>query len=191
MDKYLNEGIVSIVPVYSADERALITTLVAEHRDGRTVPWLVEKLATYYSLDINELRRLYGDLLSIKKHVILPLNDDLILVPVKTRAQIAQGETTIGYFSLLQVDDVEPTPADAGPYLSVINFRDGKQLQTLNTAETLRDKIRQGDQVRRHMLERRSKHATNKGLAVEDVVLPNCDCLLLDLFTELFHISKD
>lgn len=191
MENYLEEGILSIVPVYTATERALITTLKGEHHEGRTVPWLVEKLATYYSININELRRLYGDILSIKKHVTLPINDDLILVPVKTRAAIAQGETTIGYFSLLQVDDVEAYQADAEPHLSSINFKNGSVLYTLNTVETLRDKIRQGEQVRRHLLKRRSKGIANKGLTTEDILLPHCECLLLDLFTELFHINKD
>jgi len=191
VENYLKEGIISIVPVYTATERALITTLEQEHHEGRTVPWLVEKLATYYSININELRRFYGDILSIKKHVTLPINDDLILVPVKTRVAIAQGETTIGYFSLLQVDDVEAYQADGEPYLSSINFRNGSVLHTLNTVETLRDKIRQGEQVRRHLLERRSKIIANKGLMMEDIILPNCNCLLLDIFTELFHINKD
>lgn len=192
MENYLKEGIISIVPVYTATERALVTTLEKEHHEGRTVPWLVEKLATYYSININELRRLYGDILSIKKHVTLPINDDLILVPVKTRAQIAQGETTIGYILLLQVDDVEAYQgADDEPYLSVINFKNGSVIYTLNTVETLRDKIRQGEQVRRHLLVRRSKGTANKGLTTEDINLPHCECLLLDLFTELFHINKD
>jgi len=191
VENYLEEGILSIVPVYTATERALITTLKGEHHEGRTVPWLVEKLATYYSININELRRFYGNILSIKKHVTLPINDDLILVPIKTRAAIAQGETTIGYFSLLQVDDVEAYQADDEPYLSVINFKNGSMLYTLNTVETLRDKIRQGDQVRRHLLKRRSKGITNKGLTIEDIILPHCECLLLDLFMELFHLNKD
>lgn len=189
MENYLEEGILSIVPVYTATERALITTLEGEHHEGRTVPWLVEKLATYYSININELRRLYGNILSIKKHVTLPINDDLILVPVKTRAAIAQGETTIGYFSLLQVDDVEAYQADDEPHLSSINFKNGSVLYTLNTVETLRDKIRQGEQVRRHLLKRRSKGIANKGLTSEDILLPHCECLLLDLFTELLHIN--
>lgn len=191
MENYLEEGILSIVPVYTATERALITTLAGEHHEGRTVPWLVEKLATYYSININELRRLYGDILSIKKHVTLPINDDLILVPVKTRAAIAQGESTIGYFSLLQVDDVEAYQADDEPYLSSINFKNGSVLYTLNTVETLRDKIRQGEQVRRHLLKRRSKGIANKGLTTEDILLPHCECLLLDLFTEMLHINKE
>jgi hypothetical protein len=192
VEHYLKEGIVSIVPVYTATERALVTTLEKEHQDGRTVPWLVEKLATYYSININDLRRLYGDILSIKKHVTLPINDDLILVPVKTRAQIAQGETTIGYFSLLQADGVEACQGEGDePHLSVINFKNGSVLYTLNTVETLRDKIRQGDQVRRHLLKRRGSTVANKGLTVEDIILPHCECLLLDLFTELLHINKD
>jgi hypothetical protein len=55
----------------------------------------------------------------------------------------------------------------------------------------LRDKIRQGDQVRRRLLKRRNTNIANKGLTVEDIILPHCKCLLLDLFMKLFHINKD
>jgi hypothetical protein len=64
-------------------------------------------------------------------------------------------------------------------------------LYTLNTVEMLRDKIRQGEQVRRHLLVRRSKGTANKGLMTEDILLPHCECLLLDLFTEMLHINKE
>jgi len=98
-------------------------------------------------MNINELRRLYGDLLNIKKHVIFPINDDLVLLPIKTRIAVAPGEITIGYCSLLQVDNVSDYSDPSGSWLSSIQFKAGYELFTLNTTETLRDKIRQGEQV--------------------------------------------
>jgi hypothetical protein len=98
----------------------------------------------------------------------------------------------ISVFSLLQADVVEACQGEGDePHLSVINFKNGPVLHTLNTVETLCDKIRQGDQVRRHLLKRRGSTVANKGLTVEDIILPHCECMLLDLFTELLHINKD
>jgi hypothetical protein len=74
---------------------------------------------------------------------------------------------------------------------AALSFKHGSVLYTLNTVETLRDKIRQGEQVRRHLLVRRSKGTANKGLTTEDINLSHCECLLLDLFTEMFNINKD
>ena len=147
MEKYLDEGLIALLPVYTATDRAIVVTAEGEHKEGRTVPWLIEKLANHYSMNINILRQRYGDILSVKKHVTIPINDNIVMLPVKTRSAIATGETTVGYCNLLQVDHVLEESEPGSAFLSTIVCRNGYKLQTLNTAETLRDKIRKGDQV--------------------------------------------
>lgn len=157
------------------------------------MPWLVEKLATHYSMSLHELRRLYGDLLSVKKHVILPVAADLVLLPIKTRSAVAPGETTIGYCSLLQIDTVSVYTGSPGPWLSTIHSKPGYEIYTMHTSETLRDKIRQGEQVRHHYLQRRGPGPEFAGLSKQDIAgcMPNCDCLLLDLFRNMLHLQSD
>ncbi len=193
MDQYIDEGIIALLPVYTATDRAIVVTLKGEHNEGRTVPWLIEKLATHYSMNINELRRMYGNLLSVKKHVIVPISDDLVLLPVKSRVAVAPGETTIGYCSLLHIDNICDYTGQPGPWLSRIQFKNDYILDTLNTAETLRDKIRQGDQVRHHYIKRRGQGPGYAGLSKADLsgCMPNCDCLLLDMFRSMLHIKSD
>ncbi len=120
MDRYIGEGIIALLPIYTENNRAIVVTKKTEHTEGRTIPWLIEKLATYYSMNINDLRRQYGDILNIKKHVIIPINHDLVLLPVKTRNAIVAGETTIGYCSLLQIDDVIDYAGSSGPRVRVL-----------------------------------------------------------------------
>ena len=193
MKQYLDEGIIALLPIYTATDRALVVTQKSEYCEGRTVPWLVEKLAAHYSMNINELRRLYGDLLSVKKHVIIPINDDLVLLPIKTRAAAAAGETTIGYCTLMKIDNVSDYSGPPGPWLSTIQFKTGYELDTLNTTETLRDKIRQGEQVRHHYIKRRGQGPGFAGLSKADLAgcMPNCDCLLLDMFRLMLHLKSD
>ena len=193
MDQYIDEGLIALLPIYTATDRAIVVTQKSEYLEGRTVPWLIEKLATHYSMSINELRRLYGNILNVKKHVIVPINNDLVFLPVKTRAAAAHGETTIGYCSLLQVDNVSDYTGSPGPWLSSIQFKTGYELFTLNTAETLRDKIRQGEQVRNHYIRRRGRGPGFAGLSRADLVdcMPNCDCLLLDVFRFMLHLKGE
>ncbi len=192
MIKHLSEGLIYAVPVYTATDRALIRTLKGEHREGRSLPWLVERLACYYSLNLRDLRRQVGAALELKKHIPLPLNDDLILVPVKTRSQLAGGEATIGYISLLQVERCEAWNGDcrsqgSNNYLSTIFFKSGAALNTLNAVDTLRDKLRQGEAARAYLLKRRSGTTATLGLQIDDIALPDCDCLLLNLFRRTFE----
>ncbi len=191
MEKYLEEGLIALLPVYTATDRAIVVTTEGEHQEGRTVPWLIEKLASHYSMNINKLRQRYGDMLHVKKHVTIPINDDIVMLPVKTRSAIVAGETTVGYCNLLQVDHVCEEDEPGSEALSVIVCRNGYKLKTLNTAETLRDKIRKGDQVRQHFLKLRCQQGPGyAGLNVNDIALPNCDCILLDICKRLLKIDE-
>ncbi len=161
-----------------------------DHSEGRTVPWLIEKLANHYSMNINKLRQRYGDMLHVKKHVTIPINNDIVMMPVKTRTAISPGETTVGYCNLLQVDHVCEEEDPDSEALSVIVCRNGYKLKTLNTVETLRDKIRQGEQFRLDFIKLRANQGpAYAGLSARDITFPNCDCILLDIFRSMLHLK--
>ena len=190
MEKYLDEGLIALLPVYTATDRAIVVTGKGEHREGRTVPWLIEKLANHYSMNINTLRQRYGDLTKVKKHVTIPIKSDIVMIPVKTRTAIAPGETTVGYCNLLQVDHVLEEDDPGSAFLSAMVCRNGYKLQTLNTAETLRDKIRKGEQARQHFLQQRCLGPAHAGINISDIKLPNCECLLLDIAKNILKIDE-
>jgi len=72
-------------------------------------------------------------------------------------------------------------------------FKTGYELFILNTTEPLRDKIRQGEQVRHHYIKRRGQGPGFAGLSRADLVdcMPNCDWLLLDMFRSILHLKDD
>ena len=192
MKQYLEEGLIALVPVYTSTDRALVVTRKGEHSEGRTVPWLIEKLANHYSLNINKLRQRYGDMLHVKKHVTIPINQDIVMMPVKTRTAITPGETTVGYCNLLQVDHVCDEDDPNSEALSLIVCRSGYKLKTLNTTETLRDKIRQAEQVRLDFVKLRANQGpAYAGLNAQDINFPNCDCILLDMFRSMLHLKGE
>ncbi len=183
MEQYIKENVLSMTPVYTADHRTEIITGTGVYKDKRTVHWLVEKLANYFSVDVDELRKQSSDLLKQKKHVVLPINKDIILLPVKTRSAVANGESTIGYINLAGIDSIDASEGD-GPWLSKINLKNGYSVDCLNTATTLREKIRQGEQCAYYFARRRSTAERKQGLCAADIMdcLPACDCILLEVF---------
>ena len=80
-----------------------------------------------------------------------------------------------------------------GPWLSSSQFKTGYELFTLNTPEALRDKIRQGEQVRHHYIKRRGLGPDFAGLTRADLVdcMPNCDCLMFDMFRTMLFFKGD
>ncbi len=228
--QYLKEGLLAIVPVYQNKETGtIIYTLQGIHEDLRSVNWMVKMAAAHFCLELSRLRRYYGSLLGLRYNISIPLEAGLVLLPVKMRQAENQGEVTIGYINLMQVQDILPPLQDfsladetekmketkaqannnkengqtgqaARPYrgpqsqpdsgeqwLSRVLFKNGLQLKTLNTPETLEKRLRQGKLARRNFLHRRSS-ALYTGLCLEDIMnlLPPCECALKEFFIRYF-----
>ncbi len=192
MEQYVEEGLVALVPVYDQDCRSKVITLKGHHREPRSVRWLIEKLAACYSLNLSGLRQRYGAILNVKHHVAVPIKSDLIMLPFKLRQVRVPGDITMGYISLLQIAEVMPLPeGEPGPWLSVISFKNGESIKTLNHPETIRERLRQGEIVRSDFLKLRNQGPGFSGLSKRSLVeqLPNCECLLKDLFVDLISID--
>ncbi len=194
IEKYIQEELLALLPRYrDGVGETVIYTSEGRYLDPRGVPWLVERLASYYSLNLLELRRRCGRLLNLRHHISLPLSESLVLLPVKMRQSAELGETTTGFINLQQILQILPPEEKAFAWLSRIQFKCGLQLKTLNTPETLRDRLRQGEVVRKDFLQRRSRGIAFAGLSRQALLeqLPNCDCVLKDFFIDLFGLKKD
>lgn len=178
----------ALVPVYEERARVRVITLKGVHQEPRSVGWLIEKLAACYSMSLSKLRQRYGLLLNVKHHITVPINSDLIMLPFKLRQARITGDTTMGYISMLQIKSVAPaTGSGEEPWLAQIVFKNGGTLFLLNSVETVRERLRQGEIVRRDFLKLRNRGPGFCGLDKRALLeqLPNCECLLKDLFVDL------
>ena len=195
--KYLQEeGLLALEPVYREKQgSSRVYTRQGVHPDSRSISWLVQRLAAHYSVDLPALRRQCGKLLGMRSHISLPLDAGLVLLPVKMRRALSPGETTTGYINLPQVDAICRPREGKGkeqeePFLSRVVFKGGQELPTLNTPETLRERLRQGEQALQDFLKRRYPLPSQEGLKRERVmeILPPCDCVLKDLLARLISL---
>ena len=192
IEQYLQEGLLALLPAYDQGDKAVIYTHEDKHLETRTVSWLIKKIAACYSLDIIKLRRRCGALLNLKHHISLPINENLILLPIKVRQVAVANETTIGYISMQQVVEILPPLAGNETFwLSRILFEGGLELGTLNSVDTLQMRMHQGEMVRSDFMKWRSQGSAFKGLKRQALLdqLPNCDCLLRELFVERYGLG--
>lgn len=191
VEAYLEEGLLAVVPVYEEGSKTVILTFKSRRLEPRSLTWLVKKIASHYDLDLVSLRRRCGGLLKLKHHISLPMNESLVLLPIRGRRAITPGDITIGYINLKEVKDVVPCEAegDDAP-LSVVTFNNGTELETFNTAEKIRLRLDQGEKVLSDFLQRRDRRVRFSGLKRETLSdqLPDCDCYLRELFLERFGL---
>jgi hypothetical protein len=135
-----------MLPAYQEGGNASrIYTRHKEYKDTRSLRWLLSRTASYYGADVNAVRQQYGKFLNRQLLNPFPLSPDLVLLPLKMRKAIIKEDATIGYINGLQVLGFEPQAQD--PYRSVLHFKNGLCLPCLNTVETIRGRLLQGEAV--------------------------------------------
>jgi hypothetical protein len=190
IEQYMQEGLLALLPVYDNGDRSAVITRKKTHSDPRGVSWLLGRMAAFYKLDLALLRRRCAELLNRKHHISLPLNENLVLVPLKVRQATEPGETTMGYVNMLQVKRVLPLK-DEPPYQARVILEGGLELDTINQPDTVEGRIRHGQIVLADYVEKHGSGVRFKGLQREDLlgIMPNCDCLLREVALILYHLN--
>ncbi len=202
MEKYLQEGLLALVPVYDQHCQARVVTLKESHLEERSVKWLINNLALFYSLNLAHLRKRYGAILNIKHHIAIPIESELVMLPLKLRRARIPGDVTMGYVSMLHIAGVGSPPGSeeggagkeeegagdgSGPWLSVITFKNGLSIKTLNRPEKVKERLKQGEVARSDFLKLRARGPLPRGLSSQNLVsqIPDCDCFCKDLVVGL------
>ncbi len=216
IQQYLAEGLVALLPVYRGNvEGTAVFTLKQTYQAYHSLAWTLKLLARFCCLDLTSLRRRSGAQLGIRHHIPLPFSQGLVLLPVKVREGATLGETTVGYINLLHIEGIAetcPTGADStAAASSEVPVRNGGDqancrsrinchgpiiIHSLNTASTLKQKLRQGETIREEILNRHKLLAPQEhsfcGLSREALrqLLPSCDCLLRSIMLLLLNSAE-
>ncbi len=195
MEDYIKQGIVALLPVYTAESRTIVVTLSAEHQEGRGVPWLLDRIAKYHYMDLSTLRDCCGALLGLQQLISLPISDKLIFLPFKVRQAQAAGESTIGLVNMTQIEDFGDYKGP-GPWLAVITCKNDYKLYILNTTATIKARMLQGKAAALHCQQKQllgHPGPDHKGLSRDAIIaqLPNCDCFLKEYFCQNLNLLDD
>jgi hypothetical protein len=196
IDYYLKEGLLALVPYYKSGYKSVVITMKSSYPDKRAVSWLLQMIATYYLQDISLIRKHYGKMLELRNSFSLAFTQHLILMPVKLRKAAAPGENTIGYVLVSEIRKIDYPPInskDTVPWRSVIIFKNGRQLPTLNIATKLSYRKYQSSKVLEEYQRLFGINTEKQDSRLEAFLenLPNCDCLFLDTFLKEMGLEKN
>ena len=195
IEDYLHEGLLALIPFYSGDLKSVILTSKGRHPDKRSVPWLVKCIARHYRMDIDLVKQHSEKLLKIRNNFSLVFTEHLVLMPVTMRRVSKTSETGTGYISLDEVKRFRrhlKTENEINPYRSKILLHNGQELLTFNMLRTLHRRKDQAETVKADYLKLMVKSSTNGSGKMNELLdkLPECNCLLLDMFLSSLGIDN-
>jgi len=77
------------------------------YQDKRRLITVLKQIASFYGYELSALRKKYGQLLGCRQNVPLPLNINLVLVPLKMRKPRFEQDGATGYINVCAVKAVE------------------------------------------------------------------------------------
>lgn len=109
MKRVLNEGLMAIVPEYM-DHRGNCTILYSKYHEPliveRNIQTTLKLIAKYYMIDLKEMKKRYGKVVSSPNLVPIPLSKKDIFIPVKTRIPMLKNDGAFSYINTKYIEKV-------------------------------------------------------------------------------------
>jgi len=146
LEKIISERIIAILPVYLSMKgncSVIITLKGGTYQVHKTVRTILKQMTRYFLMDLNHIRRYYGNLLNVKNLTPIPFNRDNIFIPVKVRRPLARNDGSIGYINIDSIKKV--SEANGKTKILLIN---NNTIDCLNSMETVNKHIKNGNIVK-------------------------------------------
>jgi hypothetical protein len=102
--------------------------------DSRPIQHVMEQIATFTGSNLTSLRRYYGEFISRKKHVPLPLSPKTLFIPCQCRTPRVQSDSATGYVVYQQIEEVVQSGRD-GSAIILTNGREIRCMQSVSHVE--------------------------------------------------------
>jgi len=111
--------------------------------DNRRTRSLLKYIAKKFSVDLEALRKNYGNYLACSQYVPLCINRFIILIPVKMRSPLGFYDGAIGYVNLDSIVDLKDAPGTPGKKepQCFIHLEGGQVVPSLFSSGNLKQQI--------------------------------------------------
>lgn len=109
-------------------------------KDTRKIKAILKELAKEFAVDLVQIRKNSGEVIGQKQQVPIPFSPELILIPLKVRSPMVEGDGSYGYFSLEAIERVEGQDNDT----SIINIKGKRRLTVLQRNSSVEKWINHG-----------------------------------------------
>lgn len=121
METVLNKDIMAIVPKY-VDNRGNCTKIYIMGSEPivleKSVKTILRLISKHYMIDLKELKKRYGALVSSPNLVPIPFSKKDVFVPFKTRVPMYKNDGAFSYINMRYIDKIKNEKDSAVVYLS-------------------------------------------------------------------------
>lgn len=147
MERVLNEELMAILPQY-VDNRGNCTKIYAVGLEplilDKSIKTILRLIGKHYMIDLKELKKRYGALVSSPNLVPIPLSKRDVFIPFKTRVPMYKNDGAFGYINMRHIEKIREEKESTVVYLS-----NGVYIPCLCSLSTIDKHMRNGNIVSR------------------------------------------
>lgn len=175
MERVLNEGLMAIVPEYM-DHRGNCTILYSKYHEPliveKNIQTVIKLIAKYFMIDLKEMKKRYGKVVSSPNLVPIPLSKKDIFIPIKTRIPMLKNDGAFSYVNMKYIEKVSKDKKN-----TMIHLEKDLKIQGLCGKATVDKHMKNGYVVSTCYEERNMKVA-------EEEVIYNGEKMVIKIFRE-------
>lgn len=134
------------------------------HIVERRLKTVLKGLACHFGADLSALRKRYGEAFNTSYDTPIALDQDLVLVPLKTRKPLTDKDGATAYVAISSVKEV--LPLDEGEFKSCLELEGGGKLLCMYTVSTVEDRLKLGQLANQYYRFLRTVYKGQHGTAV-------------------------
>lgn len=171
MENLLKKEIMAVIPKYE-ENRGNCTEIYIDGVEpliiDKSVKTIMRLISKHYMIDLRELKRRYGGLISSPNLVPIPLSRKDVFVPFKIRKPMYKNDGAFGYINMRYIDKIKEGSDSTLVYLS-----DGLYIPCLCSLVTVKKHMKNGTVVSRCYEERATMVAEDEVIYNAKIIINN------------------
>ncbi len=147
LESIILEELMAFIPVYMPFEgncTQIYTKEGGSYSIDRSTKTFLNLLCQYYLMDLQAVRKYYGNLLSMKNLIPIPLTEEDVFIPIKVRKPIGKNDGATGFVNIKYIENVERFHNKV-----IIKLKNEENINCINSLETVNKHIKNGHIVKK------------------------------------------
>ena len=142
MDRLFKGDLMGVLPEY-VEHRGNCTKVYLRNSDpfilDKSIKTVIRLIGKHYMIDLNEIKKRYKQILSSTNLIPIPLSQEDVFVPFKTRKPMYKNDGAFGYINIKYIEDVKDEKKSRKVYLE-----NGHAINCLCSLSTIENHIKNG-----------------------------------------------
>ena len=189
LEDIILEGLMAFLPVYvpsKGDCTKLYTKQGGVYEVEKSISTILNRMCKYHLIDLEAIKKQYGDILSMKNLIPIPFTQEDIFVYIKVRKPLCKNDSASGFVNIRFIDRVLERDDKV-----LIELSNHNMIECLNSVKVINKHINNGHIVKKLYSKKQRGIAIKDYASYEEFNKPITMVDILFLAEKIIEVSEE